>query len=622
MLPSESSSVSCSADTGRPFNSRLFIDDENFSEDDNEILSNSRLSEYFLKLCKDLDCLKPKKPADVYKGLSDKDVTAIDSAVLNLADSLVNAFVNMGTSKDSLMNPIEEQVLEKDQPAWVTKVKERGVMTTVASLGLIHLWNFEECSEAVSEYIELEDGYAKAGALIAWGLCNSGVWDENDPALALLSEGLTSEVECVKVGSCVGLGLAYAGSGREDLSESLNDIIIDENLSVEVSGNAALALSMIHVAQVDEEVIQTIISPLMEFNNETLDSQDAPLFSIALGINYLGQQAEVDTILEMLECVEHGIGKEASLMVDIAAYAGTGNMLKIQEMFNRAQAHKEDKHEIRLQAISLVGMALISIGEKTGIKMLFRNVHHILQYCEPELKAVAPIMLSLLGIMEPSIQVTDLLYKLCFEEDKEMAFRAIFGLGLIGSGSNNSRIATLLRNLFDYYTGDNDYLYVIKLALGLLYAGKGLVGINPYYSEGFLFSKTGLASLFIISMCMLNMERNFITNNHYLMYYLGVSFYPKMLFFLDEDLNELGVNVRVGQAVDVVGQVGKPRKITGFQTHTSPVIVNHGESAELAGEEYMPLGDIILENFIILKKNPDYNEDPIIVPRKKTSGYF
>lgn len=600
----------------------MFIEDDKLSEADNEILSNSRLSEFFLKLCKDLDCLKPKKPTEVYKGLSDKDVTAIDSAVLNLADSLVNGLVNLGTSKDSLMNPIEEQRLDKEAPPWVTKVKDRGVMSTVASLGLIHLWNFEECSEALSEYIELEDGYAKAGALIAWGLCNSGVWDENDPALALLAEGLTSEVETVKVGACVGLGLAYAGSGREDLAESLNDIIIDENLAVEVSGNAALALSMIHVSEVDEEVIQTIISPLMEFNDETLNSPDSSLFTIALGLNYLGQQAEVDTILEMLGCIEHKIGKEASLMVDIAAYAGTGNMLKIQEMFNRAQPHHEEKDDIRLQAVSLIGMALISIGEKTGIKMLFRNVHHILQYCEKDLKSVAPIMLTLLGIMEPSIQVTDLLYKLCFEEDKEMAYRAIFGLGLIGSGSNNSRIATLLRNLFDYYTGDNDFLYFIKLALGLLYAGKGLVGLNPYYSEGFLFSKTGLASLFILSMTMLEMERNFLKQNHYLIYYLGVSFYPKMLFVLDEDLKELAVSVRVGQSVDVVGQVGKPRKITGFQTHTSPVIVNYGESAELAGEEYIPLGDIILENFVIVKKNPDYKEEPIIAPRKKTSGFF
>jgi 26S proteasome regulatory subunit N1 len=36
------------------------------------------------------------------------------------------------------------------------------------------------------------------------------------------------------------------------------------------------------------------------------------------------------------------------------------------------------------------------------------------------------------------------------------------------------------------------------------------------------------------------------------------------------------VSVRVGQAVDVVGQAGKPKKITGFQTHETPVLIQYG----------------------------------------------
>ena len=601
---------------------RLFLDDEKFSEDENQILSNSKLSEFFLKLCKDLDCLKPKKPAEVYKGLSENEIPTIESKILNLADSIVNGFVNLGTSKDSLMNPIEEETLEKEPVAWITKVDGKGQMTTVASLGLIHLWNFDECSVAVSEYLELEDGFCKAGALIAWGLCNSGVWDENDPALAILEEGLTSTTECVKIGACVGLGLAYAGSGRADLNEILSEVIIDENLHTEVTANAALALSMIHVSKCDEEVIQLILVPLLEFEKEKLDTKEAHLFAVAMALNYFGQQSEISTILETMDCIEHPIGKNTQLLIEIAAYAGSGNMLKIQEMFNRAQAHHEDPAQIRLQCIALIGMSLIAIGEKMGIKMLFRNIHHILQYCDKDVRAVAPIMLGVLGIMDPSIQITDLLYKLCFEEEKEMALRAIFSLGLIGAGTNNSRIAALLRNLFDYYVGDNHYLYIIKIALGLLYTGKGLVGVNPYYSDGFLFSKTGFATIMVISMAMLDMEHSFIKNNQYLIYYLGISFYPKMLFCLDENLEELDVDVRVGQTVDVVGQVGKPRKITGFQTHKSPVIVNNDESAELASEEYMPLGDIVMENFVILKKNPQFIKEQLIATRKKTSGYF
>ncbi len=39
------------------------------------------------------------------------------------------------------------------------------------------------------------------------------------------------------------------------------------------------------------------------------------------------------------------------------------------------------------------------------------------------------------------------------------------------------------------------------------------------------------------------------------------------------------------QAVDVVGQAGKPKAITGFQTHTTPVLLAYGERAELATDE-------------------------------------
>ena len=40
--------------------------------------------------------------------------------------------------------------------------------------------------------------------------------------------------------------------------------------------------------------------------------------------------------------------------------------------------------------------------------------------------------------------------------------------------------------------------------------------------------------------------------------------------------------------------------------------------AELAVEEYIPVSETILENIIILKKNPDYKPD-VEKPRKKTS---
>jgi 26S proteasome regulatory subunit N1 len=63
------------------------------------------------------------------------------------------------------------------------------------------------------------------------------------------------------------------------------------------------------------------------------------------------------------------------------------------------------------------------------------------------------------------------------------------------------------------------------------------------------------------------------------------------------------------QAVDVVGQAGKPRTISGFQTHQTPVRLGTTERAELATEEWFPFARV-LEGFVILQKNPGWaNED-------------
>lgn len=53
------------------------------------------------------------------------------------------------------------------------------------------------------------------------------------------------------------------------------------------------------------------------------------------------------------------------------------------------------------------------------------------------------------------------------------------------------------------------------------------------------------------------MDEFILKSNHYMFSYLGLSFNKKYLFLLDEKNEEIKINVRVGQAVDTVGQVGK-----------------------------------------------------------------
>ena len=154
----------------------------------------------------------------------------------------------------------------------------------------------------------------------------------------------------------------------------------------------------------------------------------------------------------------------------------------------------------------MIGIGLIGIQEKTGRKMLTRLIHQFLYYGSIETKRMIPILITIMGIVDFDIQKTDLLYKLAHDDDEELALRSLLGLGLISAGSNNSRIASLLRNLAIYYENDKNFLFVIRLSLGLLYLGKGLIGVNPFYSEDFLVNKAGFGGLFIILIAMTDMK--------------------------------------------------------------------------------------------------------------------
>lgn len=64
----------------------------------------------------------------------------------------------------------------------------------------------------------------------------------------------------------------------------------------------------------------------------------------------------------------------------------------------------------------------------------------------------------------------------------------------------------------------------------------------------------------------------------------------------------------VGQAVDIVGQSGNPRTITGFQVHKTPVLLAQSERCELSSEEFIPYTDV-LEGVVIVKTNEEYERN-------------
>jgi len=608
-------------------------------EDFTEILSNSHLNTHFLSLGRELDIMDPKTPEDIYKShLENRPAFGpgqVDSARQNLASSFVNGFVNAAFGTDKL--------LTEDGNKWLYKNKEHGMMSATASLGLILLWDVDGGLTQIDKYLYASEDFIKAGALLACGIVNSGVRNECDPALALLSDYIGHKIMVIRIGAILGLGLAYAGSNREAVLKVLTPVLTEEKASMEVVGMTALACGMISVGTTNQLVVEALVTCLLARSETELKDTYARFIALGLALTYLGCQDKCEVVLSCIESLAAPFRQMTGTLIEVCAYAGSGNVLKVQEMLHICTDHydpedskskekekkekdkkeekkddkekdkdskekKEEEKEVDLssqQAVAVLGIALISMGEDIGGEMSFRQFGNLLRYCEPVIRRAVPLALGLISVSNPRLNILDTLSKFSHDTDSDVAHNAIFAMGLVGAGTNNARLAAMLRQLAQYHAKDPNNLFMVRLAQGLCHLGKGTMTLSPYHSDRSLMSPVAVAGLLSTCLAFLDTKTLILGKSHYLLYCLTTAIQPRMLVTFDEQLNPLPVSVRVGQSVDVVGQAGKPKTITGFQTHTTPVLLAHGERAELATDEYLPLTPI-MEGFVILKKNPDY----------------
>ncbi|ODH44991.1 26S proteasome regulatory subunit rpn-1 [Paracoccidioides brasiliensis] len=571
-----------------------------------ECLHNIQLHNHFKALAKELNILDPKMPEDIYKTHLENSrgagLTNVDSARHNLASAFVNAFANAGFCNDKLM------LVDGDKGPWVWKTKDDGMLSTAASLGLLLQWDVEEGLDKIDKFTLAEEEQIKAGGLLGIGILNSGVRLDADPAMALLSESVGPEAKSVtvRVAAIMGLGLAYAGSCKEELLELLLPIVEDASLDMQISAMAAVSLGMIFVGSSNHQVSEAIATTLMdEERQRQLKDKWTRFMSLGLALLYFGRQEEVDVILDILKAIDHPMAKPTSVLASVCAWAGTGTVLKLQELLHICNDYIEDKEEKKgdelVQSYAVIGLSLIAMGEDIGQDMVLRQFGHLMHYGAANIRKAVPLAMGLISPSNPQMKVYDTLSRYSHDNDNDVAINSIFAMGLLGAGTNNARLAQLLRQLASYYHRDQNSLFMVRIAQGLLHMGKGSLSVNPFHTDRQVLSRVAAAGLLTVLVAMIDAKDFILADAHYLLYFFVTAMYPRFLVTLDEDLKPLTVNVRVGQAVDVVGQAGKPKTITGWQTQSTPVLLAYGERAELEDEEYISLSST-LEGLVILRK--------------------
>ncbi|KAI3422175.1 hypothetical protein GPALN_012708 [Globodera pallida] len=665
-----------------------------------ELNANSHLHNHFLALARELDIMTPKAPEDVYKSHLEQtrpfSHQPKDTTRHNLASSFVNGFVNCGFGSDSIFKT------DKSISDWLGKHKEWNAFSSAASFGLIHHWNANSLNSWESLAQSKNNAYIKGGAMLANGIVFSGVQDEVDPAYALLTAEVMSKELPMRIAATFGLGLAYANSKRETaltkddgvvvkLLEVLNDVSTDGSSTAEVKAMAALSLGLVLVgtgntrAKDKDGYVSSmdVVEELIKYLHSTdVNDLNARFVALGIGFIFLGKQNDYDdAIYESLRCLPAPFGDTAATLVEVCAYAGTGNVLKVQKMLHICSEHIEKKEDVKKkeekkvkippgtvpnitvppqsapngtakdaeedermddenetasegavpratggptakpssdpsasldhslkQAIATLGIALIAMGEDIGSQMSLRIFSQLTRYGELSIRRAVPLSLALLSTSNPQLTIIETLSKYSHDSDTETARNAIFALGLVGAGTNNARILAILRQLASFHYKDQNTMMLLRIAQGLMHLGKGTQTLNPFHSDRQLMCPAAVAALFTTCFAFIDGEKMILNGRqHYLFYTLVAAIQPRMLITVLQDpldpnrLVQKAVTVRVGQAVDVVAQAGKPRAITGFQTHNTPVLLGYGERAELAAEEYEALTPI-LEGIVILRE--------------------
>lgn len=333
------------------------------------LVGNTRLSETYRGVARKMDLSRFKSPEEVIGGISatrknraaaNDPFAALfggnnnnrngeaESAKGNLANSIVNAFVNAAHDCDAYMlNPSASTSSSSAASSssagmaeWLARNRGAGLTMASASLGLVSMWNCDEALNRIDPLLHHSDVAVQSGAVLAIGLASAGVRDEVDAAFALLSDYLTTEntPTALRQSALLGLGICYAGQRKEEVREVLEGIVSSESSFLEAC-LAALALGLVFSGTAHDELGSTLLQRMMEASETEMDQSSARLLVLGLALLFLGKGEAADPFVEALQTIEHRRGALAVTLLQTCAFAASGNVLKVQEMLRVCAEH-------------------------------------------------------------------------------------------------------------------------------------------------------------------------------------------------------------------------------------------------------------------------------------------
>ncbi|MES1901891.1 MAG: 26S proteasome non-ATPase regulatory subunit 2 [Paramarteilia canceri] len=489
----------------------------------------------------------------------------------------------------------------------------------------------------VNNFVNSDVVNIRAGGLIAAGIIGTSIKDEFDSIIAIIREEIQSEHQMCRTAAILGLAIAYAGSNSAEVLDIILPHLCTETVNQknqDFISMTCLAAGLVACGSANSDAAIYILRVMKNINFESLNEKRIHLLALSLSLIFLKQPEAAKNFSEAVYIVPECLKSPCLLLINIMAYAGTGNVEKILELVrvcidvtdekitemsntedtnddekddSDSEEKTEDKHKnfhYNSRDLAVLGMVIIALGENVGCEMMVRLISQLTRYGDYRVKSAIPMALALLNISKPSMSALQMLTKYTHDSVNAVSISAMIALGLVSAGTNNAKYSQTIKSFKATSAAQKDSVIssILNLSLGLCYMGKGALSITPLRHDGRVINLTALSSLICFSVLSLHSDEYFHGKQNYMWHILAPAISSKFFTTVDENLEPLSAPVRIGQPLDTIGQAGKPRRVTGFRTHKTPVAVAGDERVDLATEDFLPMS-MFMEGTVIMKKN-------------------
>jgi 26S proteasome regulatory subunit N1 len=291
----------------------------------------------------------------------------------------------------------------------------------------------------------------------------------------LLSTTQTEQNAAISRHLALGLALLFLGRGNAadtilEVLEALGDVPFKSTAAALVtsaayaaSGNAAAIQKLMRVCAQHPEMEEREQSRLVAEEAKSAAALNAARTAAAAGAGAAAAAAGA------------GAGAPSPpgpLALAAAASAATRGGLDLLAPSPPDRKGTDVSGRFMHQSVAVLGLGLVAAGESLSIDMAGRVSEHLLQYGDLAVRRAVPLALAMTHLSNPDYTVVDTLSKLSHDPCEDTCQAAILALGLVGAGTNNSRIAGLLRTLATFYKNEPSPLFITRIAQGLLHMGK------------------------------------------------------------------------------------------------------------------------------------------------------